>query len=76
MNRRVSARSVPISQSEWDVGTDVFDPVRMDPMIALKPGAPSAGGEKRKLRKSCEFCRERKKRCDGDGVNRCRWESV
>lgn len=24
------------------------------------------------LRKSCEFCRFRKKKCDGDGVNKCR----
>ena len=27
----------------------------------------------RKTFKSCEFCAKRKRRCDGDGVNRCRW---
>lgn len=26
------------------------------------------------LRKSCELCRSRKKKCDGDGLNRCRYE--
>jgi len=24
------------------------------------------------IRKSCDFCNMRKKKCDGDGVNRCR----
>lgn len=24
-------------------------------------------------RKSCEFCRTRRKKCDGNGVSRCRW---
>lgn len=32
---------------------------------ALKKGV-------RKTRKSCSFCARRKKRCDGDGINKCR----
>ena len=28
--------------------------------------------EPRKTYRSCEFCARRKRRCDGDGVNRCR----
>ena len=26
----------------------------------------------RRLRKSCDFCTKRKRKCDGNGVNRCR----
>lgn len=29
-------------------------------------------GAARNTYKSCEFCAKRKRRCDGDGVNRCR----
>lgn len=33
------------------------------------------GGEEAKItsiRKSCDFCNRRKKKCDGDGVHKCR----
>lgn len=34
--------------------------------------APVAPG--RRLRGSCDFCTKRKRKCDGDGTNRCRYE--
>lgn len=48
------------------LGAGVASAVRTTPVIG-----PSNSW--RKLRKSCEYCRDRKKRCDGDGVSRCRW---
>ena len=29
----------------------------------------------RRLRGSCDFCTKRKRKCDGDGFNRCRYSS-
>lgn len=33
-----------------------------------------AAPRQRRLRGSCDFCTKRKRKCDGDGVNRCRLE--
>lgn len=45
-----------------------------------KDMAGSKGGQDKQktttIRKSCDFCNQRKKRCDGDGVNSCRYVMV
>ena len=31
------------------------------------------GGSSQKVRRSCDFCRKRRRHCDGDGRRRCRF---
>lgn len=41
---------------------------RMDQTVGMRPSAGRG-----KLRRTCEYCRHRKRRCDGDGKTRCRY---
>lgn len=38
-----------------------------------KAGAAGGAEKLTSIRKSCDFCNKRKKKCDGDGVNPCRY---
>lgn len=40
------------------------------PVLAVS--RPTTAIVEQPLRKSCDFCRSRKKKCNGDGFNRCR----
>lgn len=41
-----------------------------------KGGAVRGGDKVTSIRKSCDFCNKRKKKCHGDGVNPCRYSNM
>lgn len=43
------------------------------PLTSGHQAARSKGARVFTMRKCCEYCRYRHKRCDGDGVNMCRY---
>lgn len=67
------------SDSSHDVGPHVDQqlpvPTATTTIMGVSMTIPTAAGVKagvRKVRKSCSFCARRKKRCNGDGINKCR----
>lgn len=48
---------------------------RKKSMAAGRKGGAGGDGKLTTIRKSCDFCNKRKKKCDGDGVNPCRYDS-